>query len=50
VFFTISCWNIRAARIFPLDGARRGYISLSSLLDDRSGGLPALPVLKIAAT
>jgi threonine/homoserine/homoserine lactone efflux protein len=48
VFLNETIWNILVARIFSLDHARRGYISLKCVLDRSFGGLLALLGVKVA--
>ncbi|MDZ4135048.1 MAG: LysE family translocator [Paracoccaceae bacterium] len=50
VFANEAIWNILVARIFSLDGARRSYINLKSVIDRSFGGLLAALGVKIAAT
>ncbi len=50
VFLRETFGNTGGAPIFSLDGTRAGYISLKTLIDRGSGGLPGLPGVKIAAT
>lgn len=50
VFLNETLWNIAVARIFSLDRARAGYISLKTVIDRSFGGLLAMLGVKIAAT